>query len=92
MPELPTIAESGGTKSTGDVWYGLFTRAGTPEAVVSRVNDASVQVLRQPELIDVLRKAGFEPGSSTPAALAAQLRNDVEKWGRVAKAANLNKE
>jgi tripartite-type tricarboxylate transporter receptor subunit TctC len=92
MPDMPTIAEAGGPTATGDVWYGVFAPAATPEAVIRRLNDATVMVLKQPELIEALRKAGFEPAPSTPAALAAQMKGDIEKWGRLAKAANVKKE
>lgn len=92
MPEMPTIAEAGGPTATGDVWYGVFAPAGTPQPIVQRVNEATGNVLRQPELIEALRKAGFEPSPSTPAALAAQMKGDIEKWGRLAKAAKVQKE
>ena len=92
MPDLPTVAESGGPDEVADVWYGLFSRTGTPPAVLQRLNQASVEALAQPELIEALRKAGFEPGSSTPAMLGARLKGDVERWTRVAKAVDIRKE
>ena len=90
MPDLPTIVEMGGPADTGDVWYGLFAPAGTPDPVIRRLSQASADALRQPELLDALRKAGFEPGSSTPAALGARLREDIDKWGRLVKAVRID--
>lgn len=92
MPEMPTIAEAGGPGATGEVWYGVFAPSATPQQIVQRVNEATVTVLKQPELIETLRKAGFEPTPSTPAALATQLKGDIEKWSRLAKAAKVQKE
>jgi tripartite-type tricarboxylate transporter receptor subunit TctC len=90
MPELPTVAEGGGPPDTGDVWYGLFAPVGTADPVIRRLNQASADALRQPELLDALRKAGFEPGSSTPGALGSRLKDDIEKWGRLAKAVRID--
>lgn len=89
MPELPTIAEAGGPAGAADVWYGLFVPVATPPALIRRLNQASVDALNQPELLQVLRKAGFEPESSTPVDLGARLKGDIEKWGRLAKALSL---
>jgi tripartite-type tricarboxylate transporter receptor subunit TctC len=92
MPELPTFAEGGVPGVTADIWYALFAPAGTPVAALKRLHEASVQALAQPDLIDRLRKAGYEPGSSTPEALAAQLKTDLAKWIRVVNDAKIPKE
>jgi tripartite-type tricarboxylate transporter receptor subunit TctC len=92
VPDMPTIAEAGGPAATGDVWYGIFAPGGTPEAVIRRLSEASVAVLRQAQLADTLRNAGFEPAPGSPAELAAQLKGDIEKWGRLARAAGVGKE
>jgi tripartite-type tricarboxylate transporter receptor subunit TctC len=92
MPELHTIAESGGIAETGDVWYGVFVRSGTPAAVIRRLNEACVEALREPALIEALQKAGFEPASSTPHTLSARLKGDIQKWARVAKAATIERQ
>lgn len=82
MPELPTFAEAG-IPVQAETWYGLFAPAGTAEAVLKRLHAASVQALAQPDLVERLRKAGYEPGSSSPEALAATLRTDLQRWKRV---------
>jgi tripartite-type tricarboxylate transporter receptor subunit TctC len=91
MPELPTFAESG-VPVQADTWYGVFAPAGTPEAVLKRVHEASVQALAQPEIVERLRRSGYEPGSSSPEALAAQLKADVAKWNRVVADAKIPRE
>jgi tripartite-type tricarboxylate transporter receptor subunit TctC len=89
LPELPTFAESGYPQVQSDTWYAVFAPAGTPEAIVRRVHDATVQVLAQQDLIDRLRKTGYEPGSSTPEALGALVKSEVARWNRMATAAKI---
>jgi tripartite-type tricarboxylate transporter receptor subunit TctC len=92
MPELPTFSELGGPPINADIWYGLFAPAGTPEPALRRLHEASVQALALADLVERLRKAGYEPGSSTPEALAAQVKTDLEKWRRVVNDANIPRE
>lgn len=89
LPELPTFAESGYPQVQSDTWYAVFAPAGTPEAVVRRLHDATVQVLAQQDLIDRLRKTGYEPGASTPEALGALVKSEVARWNRMATAAKI---
>jgi tripartite-type tricarboxylate transporter receptor subunit TctC len=83
MPDLPTFAEAGGPAINADIWYGLFAPAGTPEPALKRVREASLQAMAQPDLIERLKKAGYEPGTSTPEALGALVKSDLEKWRQV---------
>jgi tripartite-type tricarboxylate transporter receptor subunit TctC len=92
MPELPTLAEAGGPALNADIWYGLFVPAGTSSEIVRRLNEASGQALAQPDLTERLRKAGYEPGASTPGALDATLRSDLAKWTRVVNDAKIPRE
>ncbi|MBS0337335.1 MAG: tripartite tricarboxylate transporter substrate binding protein [Proteobacteria bacterium] len=92
LPDLPTFAESGFPQIQSDTWYALFVPAGTPEAIVRRLNEASVQVIAQPDVIDRLRKTGYEPGSSTPEALGALVKSEVGRWAKLAAAAKIPKQ
>ena len=92
MPELPTLSEAGGPSIHADIWYGLFVPAGTPSGIVMRLHDASVQALADRDLGERLRKIGYEPGSSTPEALAATLKDDLAKWTRVVNDAKIPRE
>jgi tripartite-type tricarboxylate transporter receptor subunit TctC len=92
MPDLPTLAEGGATGLTYEVWYGLFAPAATPEAILRRLNESSVQALTQPDLIERLKKTGYEPGSSTPQALMEIVRTDLLKWQRVVREAKITPE
>jgi tripartite-type tricarboxylate transporter receptor subunit TctC len=92
MPELPTFSEAGGPPLNADIWYGLFAPAGTPQPAIARLHEASVQALAQPDLVERLRKAGYEPVSSTPEALGTLVKNDLEKWRRVVADAKIPRE
>lgn len=92
LPDLPTFSEAGVAAIDADLWYALFAPAGTPDPALRRLHEASVQALAQPDLIERLQKAGYEPGSSTPAALAALLKADLEKWRRVVRDAKIQAE
>lgn len=91
MPNLPTFYDVGISGVESETWYGLFTRAGTPAAVIKILNDASVQALKEPDLIKRLSRLGIEPESSTPQALAASLKADTQRWKRVVAAAKIPK-
>jgi tripartite-type tricarboxylate transporter receptor subunit TctC len=89
MPDLPTFGERGLPDPHGETWYGVFAPAKTPAAIVQRLNAASVQAISQPELVQALRDAGYETGSSTPENLAATVKADLLRWARVVREAKI---
>lgn len=92
LPELPTLAEGGLNVPPHDVWYGLVAPAGTPPAIIKRLREAATEALQQRELVERLRKAGYEPKPGSGEALADLIRNDLVKWQRVVIEANIPKE
>jgi tripartite-type tricarboxylate transporter receptor subunit TctC len=82
-PEIPTIAESGvpGYEVTG--WYGLAATAGTPKAVIERLNVTVNRAL--PELRERYANLGTEVSGGTPAEFGAYLKSEREKWARIVK-------
>jgi tripartite-type tricarboxylate transporter receptor subunit TctC len=85
LPQVPTIEEAGGPKLTVDAWVALLAPAGTPEAVVSSINAAVNDALRQPDLLRRLEAFGFSPAPSTPDALAQLIRADRMRFAEIAK-------
>ena len=85
FPDLPTISEFyPGYEVT--IWLGLFTAAGTPEAVLSGLHAEVNKVLAEPETKKKLNAAGgLEPYISTPAEFADLIRRDYDKYGKVVK-------
>jgi tripartite-type tricarboxylate transporter receptor subunit TctC len=90
FPGVPTMNEAGfaGFEETAP-WVGYFAPAGTPEAVVNRLNQAINKALANPEVIASMKNLGAEIAVTTPAEFAGFLASDVARWSRVIKAANI---
>jgi tripartite-type tricarboxylate transporter receptor subunit TctC len=89
MPELPTIAESGLPGYDASTWGGILAPAGTPKDVVARLNSSINAALKMEDVRKRLMGAGIEIQGGTPEAFAEVIRTEVEKWGRVTKAAGI---
>lgn len=76
-PQVPTVKESGGPDLAIETWVGLVAPAGTPAAVVQKLNAGIAQVLKDPELIEKFAALGIEPQSSTPAELSTRVRDEL---------------
>ena len=83
LPDLPTLSEAGLTGFAADSWFGIMAPAGTPREIIARLNADIVRSLDSPEVKDIITKQGGEVMGSTPEQMAAQIRGDREKWGRV---------
>ena len=88
FPDLPAIAETVPGVAL-DVWLGVFMPAGVPADIVGKVNTDIARVLNQPEVKANLAGQGIEVSTSTPEALAATIRDDHARWGKVIREANI---
>jgi tripartite-type tricarboxylate transporter receptor subunit TctC len=86
LPDVPTLTEAGTRGYDVLVWLGMFAPAGTPPEIVARLHDAIVKAIAVPEVREKLLAAGMIPATSTPNALAATVRRELEAFGAVAKA------
>jgi tripartite-type tricarboxylate transporter receptor subunit TctC len=89
LPDVPTIAESGLPGYEAVLWHGLIGPKGMPKEVVERVNAEVAKALKLKETNETLESDGVAPAGGTPAQFAAQLKRDVEDWGKVVKAAGI---
>ena len=91
MPELPTIAESlpGYDAAT---WGGILAPAGTPKPVVLKLNGAMNAALKQEDVRSRLTGAGVEIQGGTPEQFGEVIKAEVDKWGRIVKAAGIQPE
>jgi tripartite-type tricarboxylate transporter receptor subunit TctC len=88
MPEVPTATEAG-MPIVAVNWYVLLAPAGTPHAIVERLNIESVRAMHEPDVRERLRGLGGEPVSGSPDDTAAFLRKEYEQWGRVIREAGI---
>ena len=85
MPELPTMIEGGVPGYEANNWLGVVVPAGTPRALVERLNKDIVATLNTPEVADQLFRQGFEVAPSTPGEFAGYIKSELDKWAKVVK-------
>ena len=83
FPDVPTFLEQGFADAVADQWAGVLAPAGTPTAVVAKLNAAIAAVMREPQVRAKLAQTGVVPGVDTPAEFATYLRDEYERWGRI---------
>jgi tripartite-type tricarboxylate transporter receptor subunit TctC len=89
LPDLPTMQEAGVQGYDSTTWFGLFAAAGTPQAVVAKVNADAGTLSQAADVRERFANAGAELAGGTPEAFAQLVRSEFEKWSRVVKAANV---
>ncbi|AUL16747.1 tripartite tricarboxylate transporter family receptor [Bordetella bronchiseptica E014] len=89
LPEVPTIDEAGVAGYDVQTWYGIHAPAGTPAAVVDRLNQALVAVLSNAQVRAALVGQGYEVATSTPGEFSRMVLDDVAKWQKVVKEARV---
>jgi tripartite-type tricarboxylate transporter receptor subunit TctC len=91
LPDIPTIAETlPGFESAA--WYAMVAPPKTPAQIVNKINADINEVLRQPEMLPHLAEWSAEAIGGTPQATAAYMREEVERWNKVIKAAGVKLE
>jgi tripartite-type tricarboxylate transporter receptor subunit TctC len=83
LPELPTLAEQGYRNTDASNWYALLAPAKTPPPLIGQLNAAVNAALADPDVRSKIVKSGAVPVGGTPEALAASMRSEYDKWGRV---------
>jgi tripartite-type tricarboxylate transporter receptor subunit TctC len=91
-PEIPTIAESGLAGYEATNWYGIAAPAGTPRAIVIKLNAEITRILTLPDVRVRLLNIGMEAETGSPEAFADYLKLEVAKWAKVVKATGLRLE
>lgn len=92
LPELPAVADSGLPGYESVAIIAVFAPAKTPEAIVKRLNQESVRFLNTPEAKERFLKAGAEAVGSSPAELAATLKSEMARLGKVIRDAGIRDE
>ncbi len=88
-PDVPTIHEAGVPNFDVSVWYGIFSAAGTPPAIVQRLNAEIIKAMAVPAAKEQIEAAGYTIVGSTPAVLDAHVKSEIARWGKVIKEAGV---
>jgi tripartite-type tricarboxylate transporter receptor subunit TctC len=89
LANVPTLAESGFKDFDVSSWYGLAAPAGTPAAVIARIEQALEKVARDPDIVRTMESRGAEVGLLNAQAMSAFMAADATKWKRVAEYAKI---
>lgn len=90
LPDVATFRELGFPEmETASGWYGIFAPAGTPNAIVERLNKEIVRVMQDPSVVEKVKSMGLETASASPQEVANALREDLRRFAPVVKQANV---
>jgi tripartite-type tricarboxylate transporter receptor subunit TctC len=92
LPDVPTLAETVAPGLDASVWQGVLAAGGTPRDTIERINRDFTAALAQPDVRERLAGMGMELGPGSPADFERFLGEEITKWSRVAKAANVKAE
>ena len=85
-PDAPTMTELGFAKVAASIWYGMLVPAGTPKALITKLNVEANKALAMPDVKERLAGAGIDVGGGSPEDYAKFIRDELAKWGPVVKA------
>ena len=89
LPGVPTIAEAGVPGYEVSPWFAVFAPAGTPAAIVNKINAALIDAMKQPDTVAKFETIGAEPIGTTPQQLATHLDKELARWGALIKERNI---
>lgn len=91
LPDIPAVAETL-PGFEGGAWHGIMVAAGTPRVIVEKINRSVLDVLNKPESKEMFAAQGAEIRGSTPEELKSYVKQEIERWAKVVKAANIRVE
>jgi tripartite-type tricarboxylate transporter receptor subunit TctC len=83
LPDVPTVAEAGVAGLEVMEWYGALAPKGTPPAIIQKMREEIVKIIRKPEVLARFTELGADPVGNTPAEFQKQIESDVAMWGKV---------
>jgi tripartite-type tricarboxylate transporter receptor subunit TctC len=89
MPNVPTFKELGFPSVTGETWYAVFAPAGTPKAVVDKLNAVLRKITTSASFREAMQKIGNESKTSTPQELLELTTQQSRQWGELIRRANI---
>ena len=92
LPQVPTVHEAGVPNYEATIWLGLMAPKGTPKPIVDRLNEAVSKIASQPDVKLAWNKQGATPMVMTSVVFDKYIQDDIAKWARVIKSANIKPE
>ena len=89
IPEVPTMAEAGFPGTELEIWHGLVAPAGTPAAIVRKLNEEFVKALRSPDILKMFDQQAADALPTTPAEFAKLIASDIDRLGKVVRDAGI---
>jgi len=89
LPDVPTMVELGISDFESYNWQGIIAPAGTPAAIISKLNAALNEILLDPDVIKQISDTGSQAGGGTPEDFARFITSETTKWAKVIRAANI---
>jgi len=89
LPDLPTMKEAGVRDYESSTWYGVLAPRATPRSIITKLSGEIAAFVKRPEIREKLQAEGAEPVGGTPEEFGALIRAEIEKWGKVIRAAGL---
>ena len=89
LPDVPTMAEAGVAGQEAETLLTIFVPRGVPNDIVTALHREVVKIVQEPEIRQRLETLGFEPVAGTPAQSAQRIREEIDKWAKVIRAANI---
>ena len=92
LPDVPTVAEQGYPGFDVPIWFGLVGPAGLPKDITAKLNQAVIEGLKAPEVVERFAQIGAEPAPTTPEGFAEYIRSENLRWGKVIRDAKITLE
>jgi tripartite-type tricarboxylate transporter receptor subunit TctC len=92
LPDVPTMAEAGLLGQEADTLQGVLVPAKTPPEIIALLHREIVKAIATPDVQQRFAELGFDPAGTTPAQFAAQIKDEIAKWGKVVRDAHIKVE
>ncbi len=90
--EIPTMSEAGAPGFEATQWYGVVAPAGTPDAIVTKLNEEIRKALQDPKILEALERDGAEPWPMSPDEFRAHISKEIPRWKKVVDGAKIKVE
>ena len=89
LKDVPTVVEAGFPELVIQDWVGLGVKRGTPDTIVTRLNETINKALAKPAVREAFAKIAAEPAGGSPAEFGALIKSQLAHWGKIVKDAGI---